>query len=140
MVLNLFQKVKKVISLSNKIDNQTLHNYLYNSGDAFLPESIKTILGMDIIGSSNKTFYISGWSIVHFMNGLLFGFLYLHFRYNKHYYTVFFLMLHTLWELWQVFIGMSKPYMLTGRSNIVDTFMDTILFMLGAFIIRKMLR
>ena len=122
------------------MDNQTLSKYLYHSGDAFLPESITTILVKNIIGSSKNTFYISGWSLVHLMNGLLFGYLYLHFRYNVRYYTIFFLIVHTLWELWQVFVGMSKPYMLTGPSNIVDTFMDTSIFMFGTYIIRKMLR
>jgi hypothetical protein len=34
-------------------------------------------------------------------------------------------------------IGMSKPYKLTGRSNLIDTIIDTILFMSGAFIARK---
>ena len=33
-------------------------------------------------------------------------------------------------------IGMAKPYKLTGRSNLIDTIMDTILFMLGAYIAR----
>ena len=44
---------------------------------------------------------------------------------------------HTLWELWQMLIGMSKPYKLTGRSNVVDTLMDTVFFMLGAYMLRK---
>ena len=34
-------------------------------------------------------------------------------------------------------IGMAKPYKLTGRSNLVDTIMDTLFFMMGAYIIRK---
>jgi hypothetical protein len=122
------------------MDNQTLRKYLYHSGDAFLPDSVRNTLVKNIVGSSKNTFYISGWSLVHLMNGLLFGYLYLHFRYNVRYYTATMLIIHTLWELWQVFIGMSKPYMLTGPSNIVDTFIDTILFMFGTSIIRKILR
>lgn len=45
--------------------------------------------------------------------------------------------IHTIWEFWQMLIGMSKPYELVGRSNLVDTIMDTIFFMLGAYIIRN---
>ena len=44
--------------------------------------------------------------------------------------------IHTLWELWQVLIGMSNPTKITGLGNIVDIFADTILFMVGAFTIR----
>ena len=39
-----------------------------------------------------------------------------------------------MWEFWQIIIGMSRPYSLTGRSNLIDTFVDTILFMSGALI------
>ena len=37
---------------------------VYSSGDIFLPEKIKKILVTDLIGTSTKTFYVSGWSIV----------------------------------------------------------------------------
>ena len=43
-------------------------------------------------------------------------------------------MLHTLWEFWQIIIGMSRPYSLSGRSNLIDTIVDTIVFMNGAII------
>jgi hypothetical protein len=112
-----------------------IKNLLYNSGDAFLPDNIKQLLSYDIIGSHKKTFYISGWSIVHFINGIIFGYLYLYFRYDKKYYIINLVILHTLWEFWQIIIGMSRPYSLTGRSNLIDTFVDLILFMSGAVII-----
>jgi len=41
-----------------------------------------------------------------------------------------------MWELWQILIGMSKPYKLSGRSNLIDTVMDTLFFMSGAYVIR----
>jgi hypothetical protein len=114
-----------------------LQNIIYNSGDVFLPEKVKYILGIDLIGNSKKTFYVSGWSIIHFINGIIFGYLYLYFNYDVRLYTFKLFIIHTLWELWQMLIGMAKPYKLTGRSNIIDTIMDTILFMLGAYIVRK---
>uniref|UniRef100_A0A6C0IJP5 VanZ-like domain-containing protein n=1 Tax=viral metagenome TaxID=1070528 RepID=A0A6C0IJP5_9ZZZZ len=118
------------------MNNDYYKKIIYNSGDVFLPESLKHILGIDIIGSSKNTFYISGWSIVHFINGIIVGFLYLYFKYDIHSYTLKLLTLHTFWELWQVLIGMAKPYKLTGRSNLIDSIMDTVLFMLGAYLIR----
>jgi VanZ family protein len=114
-----------------------LQNIIYNSGDVFLPEKIKNILGTDLIGTSKKTFYVSGWSIVHFINGIIFGYLYLYFNYDVRLYTYKMFIIHTIWEFWQMLIGMSKPYELVGRSNLVDTIMDTIFFMLGTYIVRN---
>jgi hypothetical protein len=110
---------------------------IYNSGDVFLPDNIKKILSYDIIGSHKKTFYISGWSIVHFINGIIFGYLYLYLHYDKKYYIINLFILHTLWEFWQIIIGMSRPYSLSGRSNLIDTFLDSILFMSGALITKN---
>jgi hypothetical protein len=114
-----------------------LQNIIYSSGDVFLPEKVKNILGTDLIGSSNKTFYVSGWSIIHLINGLIIGYIYLYFKGGIRLYTLTLLIIHTMWEFWQVLIGMSKPYKLTGRSNLIDIIMDTIFFMLGAYIVRK---
>ena len=118
--------------------NETLlQQFLYNSGDAFLPEKIKQLLSTDFIGSSTKTFYVSGWSIVHFMNGIIIGYLYLYFNWDRRVYIFKLFIIHTLWELWETILGMSKPYNLTGRGNIIDMIMDTLFFMLGAYILRS---
>ena len=118
-----------------------LQNIIYNSGDVFLPEKIKKILLTDLIGTSKKTFYISGWSIVHFINGILIGYIYLYLKGDRSVYMSVYMfklfLLHTLWEFWQILIGMAKPYKLTGRSNLIDSIIHTILFMLGAYIVRK---
>ena len=42
-----------------------------------------------------------------------------------------------MWEFWQMLVGMSKPYKLTGRNNLIDIIIDTIFFMLGAYIVIK---
>ena len=117
-----------------------IHNIIYSSGDVFLPEKVKKILGTDLIGTSKKTFYVSGWSIVHLINGIIFGYLYLYFKGDIRLYTFRMFIIHNIWEVWQMLIGMSKPYKLTGRSNLIDTIMDTIFFMLGAYILRKNIR
>lgn len=119
------------------MNKEYIHNMIYNSGDMFLPERLKYILGIDLIGNSKKTFYVSGWSIVHFINGAIFGYLYLYLNKNIKFYYYKLFILHTLWELWQALIGMSKPYKISGRSNLIDIIMDTIFFMFGAYIIRN---
>ena len=55
------------------INKKYIQDIIYNSGDVFLPENVKNILGTDLIGNSKKTFYVSGWSIVHFINGIIIG-------------------------------------------------------------------
>lgn len=114
-----------------------LKNIIYNSGDVFLPEKIKNILGTDLLGTSNKTFYVSGWSIIHLINGIIIGYIYLYLKGDDRFYLYKMFIIHTMWELWQMLIGMAKPYKLTGRSNLIDTIMDTIFYMVGAFIVRK---
>ena len=116
------------------MDKEYIKKIIYSSGDIFLPVSVKHILHRDIIGSSNNTFYISGWSIIHFINGILFGYFYLYFNYKIKTYALNMLILHTCWEVWQILIGMSKPYKLTDSNNLIDTTVDTLLFMSGAYI------
>ena len=130
MVVNIFYSYYNM----NKI---YLQNIIYNSGNTFLSEKVKNILGTDLIGTSKKTFYVSGWSIVHFINGLIIGYIYLYFKGDSRFYIFKLFIIHTIWEFWQMLIGMSKPYKLTGRSNLIDTIMDTILFMSGAYLVRK---
>jgi hypothetical protein len=118
------------------INKKYIQDIIYSSGDIFLPENVKNILGTDLIGDSKKTFYVSGWSIVHFINGIIIGSLYLYFKGDSRLYFFKMFIMHTIWECWQMLIGMAKPYKLTGRSNLIDSIIDTIFFMLGAYIVR----
>ena len=120
-----------------KFNKVNFKKIIYNSGDVFLPEKIKKKLMYDIIGSHNNTFYISGWSLIHFINGLIFGILYLFFNFNKKNYFKNLFILHTCWEIWQTIIGMAKPYKMNCSSNIIDTIVDTVLFMSGIYIVKK---
>ena len=112
----------------------SIHDIIYNSGDVFLPDSIKKFLSKDLIGSSRDTFYISIWSIIHLLSGVFIGFFYLFMKWNLQTYMLNMFALHTIWECWQILIGMSKPYMIRGKNNLIDTLVDTLLFMLGAYI------
>jgi hypothetical protein len=119
------------------MNKKNIEKIIYGSGDMFLPEKIKNKLNRDLIGDTNKTFYLSSWSIFHLIIGIISGYIYIYFNWDMRVYTFKMFILHTIWELWQMLIGMSNPFKLTGRSNLVDTIMDTILFMLGAYIVRK---
>jgi hypothetical protein len=119
------------------MNKNNIRSILNNSADLFLPEKVKNILKTDIIGDTNKTFYITGWSIIHLINGIIIGFIYLYFKWDIRLYTFKLFIIHTTYELFQMLIGMSKPLKLTGHNNFIDTIIDTILFMLGAYIIRK---
>ncbi len=113
----------------------SLQDIIYSSGDVFLPENVKKILRTDLIGTSKKTFYVSGWSILHFINGIIIGYIYLYFNGDRKLYFYKLFIIHTIWEFWQMLIGMSNPFKLTGSNNLIDIIMDTIFFMLGAYIL-----
>jgi len=102
------------------------------SGDAFLPRSIGTWLSTFLVGNYSSCIYISYWSILHLLSGVLTYIILQRYAFpqiENPYITGF--LLHTLWELWQVFIGMSYPTKMSGHNGIIDTLMDTLLFMVG---------
>jgi hypothetical protein len=114
------------------IDWETM---IYHSGDFFLPKPIKQFLDKNIYMTNNYSFYVNGWTFIHYFSGMLVGAIYLYLGKPIHFFYYYYLfIIHTIWELWQMLIGMSKPYKLTGDSNLIDTFVDTIVFMFGAYI------
>lgn len=123
----------------------SVREMLYNSGYVFLPTALQKFLMFYWIGGPSSTFYITNWSIVHLCSGVLFGFLinkYLIVKGslkpgNNYYFKM--LMLHTTWEIWQIFIENSNPFTLVGHGNFVDIIVDTVLFMIGAFIYKNYL-
>jgi hypothetical protein len=119
------------------MDKEYIKQIIYTNGDILLPNVVNDALRTDLIGSSKKTFYISGWSIVHLRNGLIVGSLYLFLKHDIKYYAVMMLLIHTLWEIFQSIIGLARPDKLTGPNNLIDSIVDTLLFMLGAYITLK---
>lgn len=117
---------------------------LRDSSDAFLPRKVRNFLGKDIIGTKDNTFYVSGWSVFHLIMGILVGYLVIKYLVennstklvDNYYYKM--LIVHTTWEFWQNFIGDNDFFRLKGRGNLIDTLMDTMFFMLGAIIARKL--
>jgi hypothetical protein len=122
----------------NTIKNLNWEQLIYNSGDFFFPKFIKNILDKNIYITQNNSFYINGWTLLHYFSGMILGAVYLYLDKGLNFYYYYLFIIHTIWELWQMLIGMSKPWKLTGDSNLIDTFVDTIVFMIGTYITLKL--
>lgn len=97
-------------------------------GDLLLPKNIKDFLQIYLIGSDKSIFYISIWSIIHFISGIFTGYYLLYYKkytFKESFYIGF--ILHSIWEFWQYIIT-NTPCSLRG---VVDTIIDTILYLLG---------
>jgi hypothetical protein len=122
----------------NTIKTLNWEQIIYNSGDFFFPKFIKNILDKNIYITQNNSFYINGWTLLHYFSGMILGAVYLYLDKGLNFYYYYLFIIHTIWELWQILIGMSKPWKLTGDSNLIDTFVDTIVFMIGTYITLKL--
>ncbi len=100
----------------------TNESWIYRSGDMWLPKPIVKFLDTYILGDKHSLLYLNYWHINHFLSGLLFGLFQASF--------LLYFVLHTLWELWQLGIGMT-PRSLRG---FLDILMDTLVGLLGWYI------
>ena len=115
-----------------------------NSGDLFLNErhNIKNKLDYYFIGNDNSKFYINGWSFIHLLSGFFLGLFLLNVRrqeydmniYRRRRYYFEGLLIHSIWELWQMFIE-NTPF--TTLRGIIDIFTDTSMFLIGYWIAEK---
>jgi hypothetical protein len=105
-------------------------SWVYRSGDIWLPRRYVALLGTYLIGDDTTLFYITYWHGMHLLSGVLFGLLLLFYKVPSPVLT--YLVLHTLWELWQLWIGMTKP---TVRG-LLDIGVDTLAGLLGLALIR----
>lgn len=101
-------------------------SWMFASGDAFLPKWVRNILETYIIGDDTSYFYISLWSFVHMSTGVVYG-------YFTKWSVAFYIWLHSIWELWQILIGMTNIDTLRGAIDIV---VDTIMGVLGVVVVR----
>ena len=104
--------------------------WLYRSGDVFLPASVRAVLERYHIGNAKSLFYITNWSLVHLVSGIITGYILTTYFPSWSYYTTGFIV-HGLWELWQIFIGMTKWKTTRG---LIDIVVDTVMFMIGMII------
>jgi hypothetical protein len=105
------------------------NDILYWSGDAFMPRYIIDKLDTLVIGDDDTIFYINYWHFVHMFTGVIFS--YFFFKYSLITIVIHYVILHTLWEIWQFSIGMT-PATLRGLS---DTIIDTLFGVAGVLAI-----
>lgn len=98
----------------------------YASGDLFLPKEVRTILETYIIGNDTSLFYITLWSFMHMLSGFLFRFI------NNS--LVNYIIVHTVWEIWQIYIGMTHVDTLRGK---IDVVVDTVMGIIGFIFAKK---
>lgn len=92
----------------------------YTSGDLFLPVKIRIILETYIIGNDTSLFYITIWSFIHLFSGVLFSLI----SNSLQGYIV----VHTIWEIWQIYIKMTPIDTLRG---VIDVVTDTCMGIIG---------
>jgi hypothetical protein len=109
-------------------------SFIYRSGDLFAPKNVRAFLETFIYGSYNDTVYITYWSVLHLLSGIGLAIVFRTWTMPKNPYIIGFIV-HTVWELWQILIKMSNPFKVVGHNNIVDTLLDTALFMFGMWIV-----
>lgn len=104
-----------------------MRDIIYRSGDAFLPRSVLNYLEIYLVGNATSAIYVNVWSLVHMLSGILTAWILVsYFPEYSLYKTGFWI--HTAWEYWQIFIGMTKY---KTRRGALDIVMDTLFFMSG---------
>jgi hypothetical protein len=121
-----------ILPSMNRMDK--IQYWGYHSADLFLPYSVQKILGQYYVGSDTSTFYLTNWSVLHFLSGIATAY-FLQSRTTQIYLTSF--LIHTMWELWQIFV---KKTPIRTRRGQIDTVVDTVLFMLGVAAYQEYLR
>lgn len=105
----------------------TLEDVLFRSGDVFLPKPARVFLEKYHIGNDRSLLYVSNWTLVHFLSGVIVGWI-LTTRYPAYdyYWTGFWV--HTAWEAWQILVKNTPYWTWRGRLDVVT---DTAFFMGG---------
>lgn len=113
-----------------------LHDILFRSGDLFLSKPMRDFLEYYYIGSDTSLLYITNWTIVHFLVGVVLAFyLFPSMAKQATLWRIFWI--HSAWELWQI-LGKNTP--IHTLRGILDVVMDTSATMLGAWLTIKILQ
>jgi hypothetical protein len=109
---------------------EQIENTFWKTRDLFLPYELRKFLGHYYIGNDKSTFYITNWSIVHFISGMILAF-FLFFVYGKNVQRIFIMvfLLHTIWEAFQLYVHNTDNKTFRDKLDIV---VDTCMSMLGA--------
>jgi hypothetical protein len=111
----------------------TLKDALFLSGDLFLPKWVREILERYHFGNDKTLLYITNWSLLHIVSGILIGYILIQYYPAYDYYWTGF-WIHTFWEVWQILVKNTPYWTLRGK---VDVVVDTLLFMGGMAFARQ---
>ena len=112
----------------------SIQELMFHSGDLFLPKSVRKYLEIYWIGNDTSLFYVTNWSFLHFLSGILTVKLLKYLNIEKNIVLVSFLV-HCVWELWQM-IGKKTLYWTTRGQ--IDVITDTVFFMAGVYLTLKL--
>jgi hypothetical protein len=101
---------------------------LFRSGDLFLPKKLRNFLEYYYIGNSKSVFYFTNWSIIHFLSGLVSAIYLLKHKYSVNEVISISFIIHSIWELWQIYGENTPIYTLRGK---IDVLVDTLCYMIG---------
>jgi hypothetical protein len=102
----------------------------YRSGDIFLGPKVRKFLEIYHIGGPTTLFYVSNWSFVHMLSGILTAWILFNYFSDYDFYLTGF-SIHSIWELWQILIGMTN---IMTKRGAIDIVVDTVFFMAGMII------
>lgn len=111
-------------------------SFWYRSGDIWLPPDMVRFLHTYIVGSDRSLFYLNYWHINHFFSGVLFA-LFHSFVKPIPYPLLTYIALHTVWEAWQLSIGMTPRSARGALDILVDTVTGTLGYLVTDFLIRN---
>ena len=107
-------------SLISMYPNRRVMDWMYRSGDAFLPPEIVRKLDIQIIGTKESLYYVNYWHFVHMFTGVVFSYFFM--GYGLLDIVIRYAVFHTIWEIWQLYIGMTRLNMRGGIDILNDTF------------------
>lgn len=103
------------------------NDFLCKTGDLLLPKSVRRNLETYVIGSDRTLFYVTYWSIMHFVSGVLIVYFF-----DTSYWNGF--LIHTVWEVYQILVRNTPFHTLRGKLDVV---VDTALFMAGMVVAKE---
>jgi hypothetical protein len=105
----------------------TLKDALFLSGDLFLPKRLRDALERYHFGNNTSLVYITNWSLLHAVSGILVGYMLIKYYSTYNYYWTGF-WIHTGWEVWQILVKNTPYWTLRGK---IDVVVDTLMYMGG---------
>lgn len=110
-------------------------NIIRRSSDVFLPPRVVETLNRVVVGNKTTGWYVDGWSGMHMLAGLLCSVFLLASGFRGFSGFLVALLVHTAWEIWQIYVGLTYIPSFNHVTNLRDAFTDTVFFMLGVWMV-----